>query len=192
MNAKLILAVGGAFVAGASSAFFAVRGYFKKKYSDISEQEISEVRAAYDKALKDLYGEEEKPKETKKAKEEPVVVSPVKDIRVAEETIASQYNTVSEVINSEPEIISSSEYGTYDDYDMIDLTYYPKEKILLDDLDHRLQADKTVGKHNLDPFHHPDADGRVPDVIYIRDDEKACYYEVDRCDEPYYGPEKEE
>lgn len=190
INYKFIAAVGGAFVAGASSAVLVTAKYFKKKYNDICDKEIADVREAYS----EYFEGEEKTEESEEAEEDPHLENP-KEVKEKEEEIASNYGVdpyIYEIGESNPEIIDPEDFAVYDEYEVIELTYYVKDRILTDEMDERLDPVMVVGKHNLEPFHHKDSQGRLPDVIYIRDDGKEVYYEVDRCDEPYDGPEKEE
>lgn len=76
----------------------------------------------------------------------------------------------------EPYIIQPSEYGEFEDYEQLSLTYYSGDRVLTDDMDEFIDdADDVVGADFMSHFGENEDD---PDSIYIRNDRLKCDYEI--------------
>lgn len=93
--------------------------------------------------------------------------------------------TTSDISNA-PYVISPMEFGDFEDYQTISLTY-TSDGVLLDDDDEPLEdVDATVGNDYAKHFgDYPDD----PDTVYIRNDVLCCDFEICkdlRSSEDYY------
>lgn len=75
-----------------------------------------------------------------------------------------------------PYIIQPREYGEFEDYELVSLTYYEGDKVLTDDMDEIIDdADDIVGCDFSSHFGEREED---PDSVYIRNDRLKCDYEI--------------
>ena len=78
------------------------------------------------------------------------------------------------------EVIPPDEFGEYDDYDLIGLTYYAND-VLTDDGDFPIDdPEEVVGPDALDSFGEWE-----DDTVYVRNDTLKCYYEICRDNSEY-------
>ena len=72
-----------------------------------------------------------------------------------------------------PYDISPDEFGEFDDYEKISLTYY-KDQILADDGDEPIEdIDEVVGSESLNCFGEYE-----DDAVFVRNDRLKCDYEI--------------
>ena len=74
-----------------------------------------------------------------------------------------------------PYVISPEEYGELDDYDCYEYTYY-KDKVLADELDHRIpdeEVEEKIGLDSLTRFGEYE-----PDSVYVRNDATKSDYAI--------------
>ena len=186
------------FVIGVVTGTFAGAQIAKKKYEEIANEEIEEIRAYY----------KEREKEVKEVKEveEPKAVEAPEEEEVKEEI--KEYSNIirrgNYVANDEeeqtntqyaPYAIDPSEFGKDGEYDTMTCTYFA-DGILVDDVDQEFEDwDLHVGKHHVDIFNEfPEAT-----CVYVRNDLDGMDYEIlkdDWCwsdfDEKGYAPPIEE
>lgn len=82
--------------------------------------------------------------------------------------------TTSEIENG-PYVISSMEYGDFEDYQCISLTYTADGVLIDTDFEQVEDIDETVGKDYEKHFGaYPDD----PDTVYIRNDALCCDFEI--------------
>ena len=184
------------FAFGVLSGTFVGAQIAKKKYEEIANEEIEEIRAYY----------KEREKEVKEIEEPIAVEAPEeKSIEVEER---KQYNDIIQrgnyMVNDEeeqtntqyaPYTIDPSEFGKDGEYDTMTCTYFA-DGILVDDVEQVFDDwDLHVGRHHIDIFNEfPEAT-----CVYVRNDYDGMDYEIlkdDWCwsdfDEKGYAPPIEE
>lgn len=116
----------------------------------------------------------------------------------AQEHFAQQTRAAAESEHSAPYVISRDEYAYGPDgehYEKITLTYYPRERVLLDDDDPVTNIVGDIGWKNLNQFGGISED---PEVVYIRNDRMETDFEVVKEEDAplplhiKYGMDKEE
>ena len=183
------------FVLGVVTGTFAGAQIAKKKYEEIANEEIEEIRAYYKERATEL------PKQTveiTRDEEEPKV----EEIEIKEySNIIRRGNYMAddeeEQTNTQyaPYTIDPSEFGKDGEYDTMTCTYFA-DGILVDDVDQEFEDwDLHVGKHHVDIFNEfPEAT-----CVYVRNDLDGMDYEIlkdDWCwsdfNEKGYAPPIEE
>ena len=183
------------FAFGVLSGTFAGAQIAKKKYEEIANEEIEEIRAYY----------KEREKEVKEVEEPKAVEDPEEE--EAKEEIKEYSNIIRRgnyVANDEeeqtntqyaPYAIDPSEFGKDGEYDTMTCTYFA-DGILVDDVEQEFEDwDLHVGRHHIDIFNEfPEAT-----CVYVRNDYDGMDYEIlkdDWCwsdfDEKGYAPPLEE
>lgn len=183
------------FAFGVLSGTFAGAQIAKKKYEEIANEEIEEIRAYY----------KEREKEVKEVEEPKAVEDPEEE--EAKEEIKEYSNIIRRgnyVANDEeeqtntqyaPYAIDPSEFGKDGEYDTMTCTYFA-DGILVDDVEQEFEDwDLHVGRHHIDIFNEfPEAT-----CVYVRNDYDGMDYEIlkdDWCwsdfDEKSYAPPIEE
>lgn len=86
-------------------------------------------------------------------------------------------DTPKEVKNVDgPYVIQPREYGEFEEYELLSLTYYEGDNVLTDDMDEIIDdADDIVGCDFSSHFGEREED---PDSVYIRNDRLKCDYEI--------------
>lgn len=75
---------------------------------------------------------------------------------------------------SKPYVIRPDEFGQFDDYRQVSLSYYEKDKVLTDELDNPIEdVDMMVGLDSLTHFGQYEDDS-----VYVRNDERMTDYEI--------------
>lgn len=88
--------------------------------------------------------------------------------------------TDEEYVNDKPYVISPEDFGEYEDYETISLTYY-KDKVLTDELNEIVEdIEETVGEESLNHFGEYEDDS-----VFVRNDSKRCDYEILLVDQFY-------
>lgn len=139
--------------------------YSKTKYENVINEEIESVKKVY--SIK----KEEKIEHSNALQEKPNILeyeNKVKDYtsfsKKEEETIKTK---------DIPYIITPDEFGEFDDYSKIELTYF-SDKILTDDnYDEIDDIDDVVGSDAVNHFGDYE-----PDAVYVRNDSKQCDYVI--------------
>lgn len=156
-----------AFALGAGLTAAVLQRYFKKKYEKIAQEEIDSVKETFSKRQK---AETEKPEEKDKTGEYTAVLK------------KEGYTNYSDVSNGEkkeettmdkPYVISPDEFGEFDEYERITLTYYA-DQLLADEDDELVEdVDKTVGFESFNHFGEYEED-----AVFVRNDGLCCDYEI--------------
>lgn len=173
----------GFFIAGAVGLITgAVGGYFvtRKKYENIIDEEIAEVKEEYKARKEEMAKDAEASKEettTEEAKEaEKTVVEPKPDIsKVAKKIIKK------EAPATKAYIITPDSFGEEEDYSRICMTYYEGDDILANEEGEPIDDPEELFGFN--PI--PNLGEYEPDSIHLQDDTIKCYYEILR-DVGYY------
>ena len=81
--------------------------------------------------------------------------------------------TEEEIAVDRPYVIQPSEFGEFDDYEKISLTY-TADGVLLDDMNEIVDdIEEIVGEDSLEHFGEYEDDS-----VYVRNDSKKCDYEI--------------
>ena len=180
------------FVLGVVTGTFTGAQIAKKKYEEIANEEIEEIRAYYKERATEL---PEQTVEMTRDEEE----SKVEEIKEYSNIIRGNYmaNDEEEQTNTQyaPYTIDPSEFGKDGEYDTMTCTYFA-DGVLVDDVDQEFEDwDLHVGKHHVDIFNEfPEAT-----CVYVRNELDGMDYEIlkdDWCwsdfDEKGYAPPIEE
>ena len=191
------------FVIGVVSGTFVGAQIAKKKYEEIANEEIEEIRAYYKERATEL--PEQTVEMIRDEEPTPVEAPEEKSIEVEER---KQYNDIiqrgnymandeEEQTNTQyaPYTIDPSEFGKDGEYDTMTCTYFA-DGVLVDDVDQEFEDwDLHVGRHHIDIFNEfPEAT-----CVYVRNDYDGMDYEIlkdDWCwsdfNEKSYAPPIEE
>lgn len=172
------------FIAGATVGSAATWCYVKKKYEKIAQEEIDSVKEVF--AKKEGYSQE---KEVAKVGEE--VIRGFNDgVRMAADQAKEKPNIAEyaslihkyggDVIGEKetavkenyPYVISPEEFGEFDDYERVSLTYYA-DGILADDNDESVDDVEALVGEALNHFGEYEDDS-----VFVRCDERRCDYEI--------------
>ena len=170
-----------AFSLGVVTGVVTTQRFFKTKYEVIAQEEIDSVKEVYSK---------------KETTNEPDIDSyiPIEEDEDEDEyktiLINSGYSNYEEkkggsepMKNDVPYVIPPDEFGNDDEYDLIGLTYYANG-VLTDDGDYPIEdTDLVVGPEALKSFGEYEED-----TVYVKNDERKCYYEICRDPSEYSGP----
>lgn len=174
MNSKVAFIIGS--VVGVGIGVAGTYSYFKDKYEKLAEEDFNS-RRVFDEDKKD----------------EPVepVVEKTADSRTVDKPSIAEYATIlqkegyvnysdmqdkkqkQEIAVDRPYVIQPSDFGEFDDYEKISLTY-TADGVLLDDMNEIVDdIEETVGEDSLEHFGEYEDDS-----VYVRNDAKKCDYEI--------------
>lgn len=138
------------FAAGALIGSAVTHYYVKKKYEQISQDEIQSVKSTYDEYY-----------------------SRVRELeKQANDVIIEQNNYDTGTVVPNVYTISPDEFGENDDYKIVGMTYYSDGK-LVDDYGNLVDIDSTIGANALTLFGE-----YADDAVYVRNDDLETDYEV--------------
>lgn len=174
MNSKVAFIIGS--VVGVGIGVAGTYSYFKDKYEKLAEEDFNSRR---------LFDEDKK--------DEPVepVVEKTADSRTVDKPSIAAYSAIlqkegyvnysdmqdkkqkQEIAVDRPYVIQPSDFGEFDDYEKISLTY-TADGVLLDDMNEIVDdIEETVGEDSLEHFGEYEDDS-----VYVRNDAKKCDYEI--------------
>ena len=174
-----------AFVTGAGIGSICTWQLLKRKYERIVQEEIDSVKKTYaarenaEKAGKSfLQGSQAGLKKVT----EDVTQNNNEDLKKYESLIQKEgyrdyFRSVEEKKGEEfvekPYVISPEEFGEFEEYEKISLTYYADE-VLADENDEEVDdVDEIVGKESLNHFGEYEDDS-----VFVRNDRLKCDYEI--------------
>lgn len=163
MNNKMIFA---ALAVGSAIGAFITWRCIKKKYERISQDEINSVKEVFQK------GNDKKQYDISKnlQEKESEIKSKIK--------LNTDYSNIktkisNDILNPTPYVITPDEFGEFEDYETISLTYYA-DRILTDENDELIDnVDEIVGFDSLNHFGEYEEDS-----VFVRNDAKKCDYEI--------------
>lgn len=170
---KTIFGIAG-FVLGAAAGSLTTWKLLKDKYAQIAQEEIDSVKEVYSKANdeKETVSEPE-PENVKKvvSKEAEEFMKKLDYTQYSkDEPENPQVMKESEDI---PYVIKPEEFGEFDDYEEISLTFWA-DQILTDDDDEILEdVNRVIGFESLNHFGEYEDDS-----VYVRNDRLKCDYEI--------------
>lgn len=173
------------FIFGAAVGSVVTWQYTKKKYEQIAQEEIDSVKETFSK-LKEVKNKDNESDENnnvgtivERAKDKPSIVEYAAKLRKQGYINYSNTDSLFEeevdenMINDRPYVISPDEFGEFDDYDTISLTYYA-DQVLVDEDDELVEdIEETVGFESLNAFGEYEDDS-----VFVRNDRLKCDYEI--------------
>lgn len=174
MNSKVAFIIGS--VVGVGIGVAGTYSYFKDKYEKLAEEDFNSRR---------VFDEDKKEESV-----EPIVEKTADSRTVDKPSIAEcaailqreGYVNYSDMQNKKqkqeiavdrPYVIQPSDFGEFDDYEKISLTY-TADGVLLDDMNEIVDdIEETVGEDLLEHFGEYEDDS-----VYVRNDAKKCDYEI--------------
>ena len=167
----------GFFISGAAVGSIVTWQFLKTKYEEIAQEEIDSVKQTYAKREeKRQFIESKKSSETTGdmtyEKDEVIRTEAVKEVnRIIEDN--NYTSDINEVTRDQHYIIRPDEFGEYDDYDAISLTYYA-DHILTDEDDEIVEdIEDKIGFDALSHFGEYEEDS-----VFVRNDRIKCDYEI--------------
>lgn len=148
--------------------------YFKDKYEKLAEEDFNSRR---------VFDENAEAKSNNSIAEKTADTRTVDKPSITEYTARLQkegyvnYNNMTEEeqkdVTNRPYVIPPSDFGEFDDYEKISLTY-TADRVLLDDMNEIVEdVDESVGEDSLEHFGEYEDDS-----VYVRNDAKKCDYEI--------------
>ena len=158
------------FAVGAAIGSAVTWKFVENKYKKLADEDI----ASYKEMCERKYGAVEKAEQEKA----PVTEVPKSSLAQAIDICKKEgYDmNVDECGRdmSKPYVIRPEEFGQFDDYKQVSLSYYEKDKVLTDELDNPIEdVDMTVGLDSLTHFGQYEDDS-----VYVRNDERMTDYEI--------------
>lgn len=170
------------FVLGAAVGSVATWQYTKKKYERIAQEEIDSVKEIFSKresaADVEIVTPEPQTAKVGKPEEKPDITEYAARL---EREGYTNYSNVSagekkeeqEAMEMKPYVISPEEFGEFEDYERISLSYYA-DQILADEDDEKVEdVDNVVGLESLIHFGEFEDDS-----VFVRNDRLKCDYEI--------------
>ncbi len=160
LNKLFIFAVG--ITAGSAVTYIAL----KEKYEILAQEEIASVKETFRENLSKI-----KEQEKMNTDYETIIHNYISNNDEKEEKDSTD----------KPYVISPDEFGEFEEYEIITLTYY-SDDILTDDCDEPVEnIDEVVGLEALTHFGEYE-----DDAVYVRNDRLKCDYEILRDDRQHF------
>lgn len=170
------------FVLGAAVGSVATWQYVKKKYEQIAQEEIDSVKEIFSRresaADVEITAPEPQTAKVGKSEEKPDISEYA--ARLEREGYTNYSNARAgekkeeqEAMEMKPYVISPEEFGEFEDYERISLSYYA-DQILADEDDEKVEdVDNVVGLESLTHFGEFEDDS-----VFVRNDRLKCDYEI--------------
>ena len=170
------------FVLGAAVGSVVTWQYTKKKYEQIAQEEIDSVKEIFSRreSAADVEITAPKPQTAKigKPEEKPDITEYAARLERDGYTNysnvgAEQKKEEQETMEIKPYVISPEEFGEFEDYERISLSYYA-DQVLADEDDEKVDdVDNVVGLESLTHFGEFEDDS-----VFVRNDRLKCDYEI--------------
>lgn len=170
------------FVLGAAVGSIVTWQYTRKKYEQIAQEEIDSVKEIFSRrelaADVEIVTPEPQTAKVGKPEEKPDITEYAARL---EREGYTNYSNVSagekkeeqEAMEMKPYVISPEEFGEFEDYERISLSYYA-DQILADEDDEKVEdVDNVVGLESLTHFGEFEDDS-----VFVRNDKLKCDYEI--------------
>lgn len=171
-----------AFIVGAGIGSICTWKLLKRKYELIAQEEIDSVKAAYatreiGKGFVEGFRDGLKVAEDRTQKDEDDVDFKKYASIIQKEGYTDYSRSVEEkkgeAFVEKPYVISPEEFGEFEEYEKISLTYYA-DKVLADENDEEVDdVDEIVGEESLNHFGEYEDDS-----VFVRNDRLKCDYEI--------------
>ena len=170
------------FVLGAAVGSVVTWQYTKKKYEQIAQEEIDSVKEIFSRreSATDVEIVTPEPQTAKVGKSEEKPDISEYAARLEREGYTNYSNASAgekkeeqEAMEMKPYVISPDEFGEFEDYERISLSYYA-DQILADEDDEKVEdVDNVVGLESLTHFGEFEDDS-----VFVRNDRLKCDYEI--------------
>ena len=174
MNIKMIFPV--AFILGAAAGSALTWQFAKKKYEQIAQEEIDSVKEAFSKKEKPAVERTDTPVKTAQRADKPGIVEYAAMLHEKDHTSYTgkeAADKMREPFVEKPYVISPEEFGEFEEYEKISLTYYANQ-ILTDENDEIVDdVEEIVGFDSLTHFGEYEDDS-----VFVRNDRLKCDYEI--------------
>ena len=170
------------FVLGAAIGSIVTWQYTRKKYEQIAQEEIDSVKEIFSRreSAADVEITAPKPQTAKigKPEEKPDITEYAARLERDGYTNysnvgAEQKKEEQETMEIKPYVISPEEFGEFEDYERISLSYYA-DQVLADEDDEKIEdVDNVVGLESLTHFGEFEDDS-----VFVRNDRLKCDYEI--------------
>lgn len=179
MNKSTIIGFALGAIAGSVGTWF----FAKKKYEQIAQEEIYQVREYYSERddEKGVEGEptgddDEDPKKkvAELARNKDAISSYNKIVEENEYKV--QHSNIFDTQakdKGKPYVIKPEEFGDIDDYELVELTYYSDLVLAEMETEEIIDVDEVVGGDSLLTFGQYD-----DDIVYVRNDRLMCDYKI--------------
>lgn len=171
------------FVMGAAVGSAVTWQYAKKKYEQIAQEEIDSVKEVFSKRdpeaeikINASGSQPAKAEKAEKVAEKPDILEYA--ARLEKEGYVNYSNGGNkteerDAMEDKPYVISPDEFGEFEEYEKISLTYYA-DQILADEIDELIEdVDDVVGMESLTHFGEYEDDS-----VFVRNDRLKCDYEI--------------
>ncbi len=176
------------FVLGATAGSAMTWQFAKKKYEQIAEEEINSVKEMFSKREQGIADVEitVEPQPSVEASLKKFEEKP--DISTYAEILKNEAYVPegTEMAENKPYVISPDEFGEFEDYDTISLTYYADQVLVDDGGDMIEDVDDVVGMESLAHFGEYEDDS-----VFVRNDRLKCDYEILMDERTYSEAQKE-
>lgn len=156
--------------------------YTKNKYEQIAQEEINSVKKAFSKnedKSEQRIGNSDTDKNVRPANEKPSVAEYAAQLHERGYTNYSNSGDEKEKIREatvpmdKPYVIAPEEFGEFDEYEKISLSYYA-DQVLADDSDEPVDdVENVIGFDSLNHFGDYEDDS-----VFVRNDRLKCDYEI--------------
>lgn len=165
------------FTAGVAVGVASAWKFVKKKYEQIAQEEIDSVKESFSKKIPDVVKKEDIMKpvaKVDKTTEKPSIAEYAAILqKEGYDYSKSNANKAKEPAFKKPYVITPEEFGEFDEYEKISLTYYA-DQVLADENDEIMEdADIVVGLDSLSHFGEYEDDS-----VFVRNDRLKCDYEI--------------
>lgn len=170
------------FVLGAAVGSVVTWQYTKKKYEQIAQEEIDSVKEIFSRresaADVEIVTPEPHTAKIGKPEEKPDITEYAARLERDGYTNysnvgAEQKKEEQETMEIKPYVISPEEFGEFEDYERISLSYYA-DQVLADEDDEKVDdVDNVVGLESLTHFGEFEDDS-----VFVRNDRLKCDYEI--------------
>lgn len=170
------------FILGASVGSVVTWQYTRKKYEQIAQEEIDSVKEIFSsrESAADVEITAPEPQTAKigKPEEKPDITEYAARLERDGYTNysnvgAEQKKEEQETMEIKPYVISPEEFGEFEDYERISLSYYA-DQVLADEDDEKVDdVDNVVGLESLTHFGEFEDDS-----VFVRNDRLKCDYEI--------------
>ena len=162
---------------GIVSGFLISRRYLKKKYEEISQEEIDSVKKVFSARKSETSEKPTKQTKVDSTKNKPDIMEYISTIQNQGYTDYSNSKNDGEKENTmntkKPYVILPEEFGCQDEYDVISLLYFA-DHVLSDDSNQLIDdIDNIIGLDSLNHFGEYEDDS-----VFVRNDELKCDYEI--------------
>lgn len=165
------------FAAGAALGSIATWALVKDKYERIAQEEIDSVKEYFRKAKEPIETDDENDDISNEVNRDVVDYSKL----AVNLGYSDKQEKGGEDMTDRPYVISPEEFGEYEDYGAVSLTYYA-DKVLADEDDEIVDdIDYIIGEDSLNHFGEYEDDS-----VFVRNDRLECDYEILLDERNYY------